>query len=141
MLALGFSERLVGGLRRAALPDELLSVELSARRARLSRATRWEAQASLSLGSGALRSPAILLRGTVQHEADRLRYSLSGADYALLGEKQLLLRDLYAGLSTWRGRLERSGRLMGAVWLRVDLRGDWRFCLRHLELGLWRQQP
>jgi len=138
MIGIGFTERLLGGFHAplGLAPDRSLALELTARPERHSPSSGWVVSGSLR-ADGLTRNAA--LKGSIQRASPRLLYELElevgTRKLTILGEKTLLLRDIYASLSMFRGRLLESGETIATIHARVDLRSEWRFCLKNLRLS------
>ena len=136
MIGIGFAERLAGGHRALGglSPDRAFALDIVAR----PRPGRWQLDGTLRAESITDGAP---VRGALTREGDLLRYELSieGAPgLAIVGQKRLRLRDPYASLSMFSGSFCDGAREVATIRARVDLRNEWRFCLRNLRLAMSR---
>lgn len=134
MIGIGFAERLAGGHQLAGelAPDRTFALDIVARPARGS----WQVAGTLHAEAIAEAAP---VRGKITRDGELLRYELTiegEPRLAIVGQKLLRLRDPYASLSMFRGSFRDAGREVATIRARVDLRNEWRFCLRNLRLSL-----
>jgi hypothetical protein len=134
MIGIGFAERLAGGHHRPGelAPDRPFALDIVARPARDS----WRVSGTVRAESITEAAP---VDGRITRDGDLLRYELSVAGsprLAIVGQKLLRLRDLYASLSMFRGSFRDDGREVATIAARVDLRNEWRYCLRNLRLSM-----
>lgn len=134
MIGIGFAERLAGGhhVPGELMPDRAFALDLVARPQRGS----WQL-------TGQLRAESITdgagVHGEIRRDGELLRYELAidgQPALAIVGQKCLRLRDPYASLSMFRGSFRNAGREVATIRARVDLRNEWRFCLRNLRLAM-----
>ncbi len=134
MIGIGFAERLAGGHHRPGelAPDRPFALDIVARPVRDS----WCVSGTVRASSI---TEAALVEGRITRDGELLRYALSvdGAPrLAIIGRKLLRFRDLYASLSTFRGSFLDDGCEVATIVARVDLRNEWRYCLRNLRLSM-----
>jgi hypothetical protein len=133
VIGIGFAERLAGGhfVQGQRSPDRAFAMDLVAEPAH----GHWRATGRVwaeSITDGAS------VRGVITRKGAVLRYELSIDEQpriTIVGYKRLRLTDLYASLSMFRGSLRDGERELARVHARVDLRSEWRACLRSLTLS------